>query len=541
MNTKTPLPALLDATSKTPPSVDPLQPPALSGVIDLETYHSIELPRLYHTLNHTQTRLGSAHLYRSLTHPLDDLLELKARQQTLEGLKDSPAMRQQLEGLMQTLAPLEPHFYDLLFGTFLGLIGSKTQANEVEGYGYEAFIKGTRFLTHAVEGAEAVGSTGLEALDRRLESIRSFKQSPAYQLARGPVYRSEKGIITQEEKRAWTPCIRFNPSMFKPLGLLSFGVLILILGQFVPFLLDLVAGLAGAFWIFLFPLAFLYIPLVGGFDRDGCIYPFRDRLKKRPELHQVLDDIACLDEWLSLLRYQDRLSHPTVFPTLVDRASHYLSMTSVKNPILAAENPCYTGNSIDLENHRLTLITGPNSGGKTAFCKTLAQSQLLAQMGCFVVAESATFTLADRIFHQAPEISQLADGEGRFGTELRRTKAIFLLATPRSLVIMDELSEGTTHEEKIEISKTILDGFAQKGNSTLLITHNHALVDLYANRKDALTLMAAFASGEPTYQMVKGISRVSHADRVAARIGFTKSDIEEHLKKTSAPASGSPP
>ena len=139
-------------------------------------------------------------------------------------------------------------------------------------------------------------------------------------------------------------------------------------------------------------------------------------------------------------------------------------------------------------------------------------------------------TVADHIYYQAPEISQLADGEGRFGTELRRTKAIFLAATPKSLVIMDELSEGTTHEEKIEISKTILDGFSKKGNSTLLITHNHALVDQYQKDPLALGQQVEFKDDQPTYRLIEGISRVSHAQRVAEKIGFGKADIDRHLQ-----------
>ena len=116
-----------------------------------------------------------------------------------------------------------------------------------------------------------------------------------------------------------------------------------------------------------------------------------------------------------------------------------MKVTGVRNPILGKGFKDYVGNPIDLSNKRLTLITGPNSGGKTAFCKTLAQTQLLAQTGGYVPAETAAMAVADHIYYQAPEISQLADGEGRFGTELRRTKAIFLTATPKSLVIMDEL------------------------------------------------------------------------------------------------------
>ena len=139
--------------------------------------------------------------------------------------------------------------------------------------------------------------------------------------------------------------------------------------------------------------------------------------------------------------------------------------------------------------------------------------------------------MADRVFYQTPEISHLADGEGRFGTELKRTKAMFMAATARSLVIMDELSEGTTHEEKIEISTDILDGFRQKGAATLLITHNHELVEHFRARGAGQDLQVEFKDELPTYRLVEGISRVSHADRVAKKIGFSKEDIARMLRE----------
>ncbi len=534
---KTPFPTILDASSTQPPQADALNPRLdTTSVIDAETYQSLEIPKLFGALNQTKTQIGSAVLLRSLANPLLDIDEIQAKQEALGALQKDAALRSHLEGYIGNLAKREASLYQLLYGTFLGLFGSKASELEFEGFGYEAFIRGNEFLTQAADGAEGFKPTGLRYLDAVLQSIRDFKSTRAYRLARGPVYRTEKGVIPREEKQWWTPCVRFNPSLFKPVGILAFIVMFLVVSEFVPLLLDMVTSMIGTFWIFLFPLALLYIPIVGGFDRDGCIYPFRELMKRAPEVHHVLDDIGRLDELLSLLSYAEGLSHPTTLPSIKTGKQHAIQLTGVRNPILAAQKADYVGNELDLAKSRLTLITGPNSGGKTAFCKTLAQSQLLAQTGGFVVAESAAMTVADRIFHQAPEISQLADGEGRFGTELRRTKAIFMASSAKSLVIMDELSEGTTHEEKIEISMNILDGFAKKGSSTLLITHNHALVDQYAGRPEALTRQVEFADGKPTFRLVSGISRVSHADKVAARIGFTKADIDRHLESEKEPA-----
>jgi dsDNA-specific endonuclease/ATPase MutS2 len=76
---------------------------------------------------------------------------------------------------------------------------------------------------------------------------------------------------------------------------------------------------------------------------------------------------------------------------------------------------------------------------------------------------------------------------------------------------------------------SILDGFQQKGNSTVLITHNHELVDRYQKKRIGMARQVEFKDEHPTYRVIEGISRVSHADRVARKIGFAKEDIARYL------------
>ena len=521
---------LLRPDAPTPPPIrsDLLQDESV-GVIDQSTFQSIEIDKLFDSANHADTQIGQAVLYRSLKQPLADIEVLKSKQDAIREIESNPVLKQQLEGIIKRAKHRERDFHELLFGTFMGMFSSKAHDLELEGYGYTPYINGTQFMLELVEGASQVPAPSSRYLAALLENITDLSQSRAYNLAKGPAYRSEKGILTKQEKGWLTPAIRFRPTLFKPVGLTAFVVALFLALEFVPLLLDIVASVASAFWLFLLPIGFLYIPVVGGFDRDGCIYPLREIFKKSPEVQRALDSLGQLDELMSLIRFKETFEHPMSLPTLADDPVHRLKVTDVRNPILAKGNPDYVGNEIDLGKSRLTLVTGPNSGGKTAFCKTLAQTQLLGQVGGYVPAAKAEMTVADRIFYQVPEISHLSDGEGRFGTELRRTKDIFLAASPRSLVIMDELSEGTTHEEKIEISMSILDGFYQKGNSTLLITHNHELVDRYKKKKIGMARQVEFKDDQPTYRVIEGISRVSHADRVARKIGFAKEDIARYL------------
>ena len=281
--------------------------------------------------------------------------------------------------------------------------------------------------------------------------------------------------------------------------------------------------------IFFVPLLLVYYPVVGSFDRDSCIIPLRKIYKNAPEVAQALEALGQLDELLSFIKFADGFGNPVVLPQLIEGDHHRINLIDAKNPVLGKANADYVGNDFVLEDDKLILITGPNSGGKTAFCKTITQIQLLAQIGCYVPAQQATLTVADRIFYQVSEVSHLNDGEGRFGTELKRTKDIFLATTPKSLVVLDELSEGTTFEEKMESSTNVLNGFYRKGNSTILITHNHQLVDQFARQRIGLPRQVEFANDAPTYKLIAGISRVSHADRVAKKIGFSKEDIDNYL------------
>ena len=523
-------PTLLRSDAKSPPAVPrDVAGDTLAGVIDGSTFQSIEVGKLFDSANHALTRIGQATLFRSLAQPLTDLDILKSKQDAIREIEANPVLRRQLEAIVDRAGRQEKDFNELLFGAFMGMLSSRAHELELEGYGYASYINGTRFMLDLVEGADLVKETRSGYLTAVLDTIRDLAGSRAYALAKGPAYRAEKGILTRQEKGWFTPAIRFRPSLLKPVGLSVFILVLFLIVEFVPLLLDMVASVASAFWLFLLPISLLYIPMVGSFDRDGCIYPLRDIFRRSPEVQRALDALGFLDELLGIIRFKEAFGHPMVLPELIEANRHQLRVREVRNPILGKNNPDYVGNDIDLGDARLTLVTGPNSGGKTAFCKTLAQTQLLSQIGGYVPATEAVLTVADRIFYQVPEISHLANGEGRFGTELRRTKEIFLAATPRSLVIMDELSEGTTHEEKIEISMDILDGFRRKGNDTILITHNHELVDRFQQQGIGMARQVEFKNEQPTYRLIEGISRVSHADRVARKIGFSREDIARYL------------
>ncbi len=494
-----------------------------AGVLDLGAFKSIEVDSVFDTINHAKTTIGQAVLYRSLACPLNDLHTIENKQSALLEIQSHTALREALEHIVTQARKDELSFYQLLFAEF---VGTARHENEMEGYGYTQYRRGVRFVLEfvgAVQNIENIQSSYLTAIFSR---VKAFTKTRAYSLMSGPAYITEKGIQSQLDRKPLTPAIIFKPHIFKPMLLLGLFSLLIGLNVFFP-VFEVVLSPAVA--IFLAPLALIYFPIIGGFDRDSCIKPLRKEYRESEEVAQVLDALGELDALLSLLKYAELSPEPMILPEIIEATHHKISLKNARNPVLSATDTHYVGNDFTLDVEKLVFITGPNSGGKTAFCKTLTQIQLLAQIGSYVPATEAKLTVADKIFYQVPEVSQLEDGEGRFGTELKRTKTIFLAVTKKSLVVLDELSEGTTFEEKMETSANVLNGFYQKGCNTILITHNHQLVDHFLAERKGIALQVEFIDEEPTHKLIPGISRVSHAHRVAKKIGFSKEDIAGYL------------
>ncbi len=501
--------------------------PIGEGVVDQVAFDTIELDEVFDTLNLTQSVSGQTVLYRSLTQPLKDLAEIQAKQQAVQEIAENKALRKQLEAIVSQSAAKESRLFLLLFGEFLGSMGTAHKDQQIEGYGYKQYRRGVHFMLNLVDQMNALQPVESAHLNDVLDSIKAFSESRTYSLMKGPVYNSERGIQTkQERKGSFIPATIFKPTLFKPLLIIALIVAVKVLITLFPFL---IAFFTPATSIFLLPVLLVYFPVVGTYDRDNCIIPLRDEFKQCEALGKALDSLGQLDELLAFIKYAENFAGATSLPELIASDSHKLDLIGAKNSVLAYKNPQYVGNDFSFAEKKLIFVTGPNSGGKTALCKTITQIQILAQIGCYVPAEKATMTVADCVFYQAPEISHLDDGEGRFGTELKRTKAIFLAVTAESLVVLDELSEGTTFEEKLESSTNVLEGFYRKGNNTILITHNHQLVDVFMKKKLGVAKQVEFINEAPSYKLVDGISRVSHADRVAKKIGFSKQDIEQML------------
>ena len=135
------------------------------------------------------------------------------------------------------------------------------------------------------------------------------------------------------------------------------------------------------------------------------------------------------------------------------------------------------------EDAQLIILTGPNMSGKSTYLRQVALIVLMAQIGSFVPAASAGIGVVDRIFTRIGAGEDLAAGKSTFMVEMTETANILNNATPRSLIILDEIGRGTSTYDGLSIARAVAEyihNYPRLGAKTLFATHYHELVELAA-------------------------------------------------------------
>ncbi len=136
---------------------------------------------------------------------------------------------------------------------------------------------------------------------------------------------------------------------------------------------------------------------------------------------------------------------------------------------------------LDTDANRLLLITGPNMAGKSTYIRQVALIVVMAQMGAFVPAASARIGVVDRVFTRVGASDNLARGQSTFMVEMTETADILRHATPRSLIVLDEVGRGTSTFDGLSLAWAIAEFIHDQKNvgaRTLFATHYHELTDL---------------------------------------------------------------
>ena len=183
----------------------------------------------------------------------------------------------------------------------------------------------------------------------------------------------------------------------------------------------------------------------------------------------------------------------------------------------------------DDENISFALITGPNMAGKSTFLRQNALISLMAQVGCFVPALSASLGLVDRIFCRVGASDNLARGESTFLVEMTETAHILHCATQKSLVIMDEVGRGTSTEDGLAIAWAVSEYLLNRIKcKTLFATHYHELTRLKHNSLKMLCMAVSENGSDVVFlrKVVEGASANSYGIHVAKLAGLPQTVLD---------------
>ena len=199
---------------------------------------------------------------------------------------------------------------------------------------------------------------------------------------------------------------------------------------------------------------------------------------KVDRIQKTAEEVAKLDCFCSLaeVAVRNNYTKPEV------DASRELSIREGRHPVveqtlksvLFVPNDTYLNTTTD----RLAIVTGPNMAGKSTYMRQTALIVLMAQMGSFVPAKSATIGIVDRVFTRIGASDDLASGRSTFMVEMSEVANILHSATNSSLLILDEIGRGTSTYDGMAIARAVLEHCADKrrlGARTMFATHYHEL------------------------------------------------------------------
>ena len=186
----------------------------------------------------------------------------------------------------------------------------------------------------------------------------------------------------------------------------------------------------------------------------------------------VLDVLACLAEGAERRGYSRPALH----------AGYEIEIEAGRHPVVETMMPReeFVPNDLLLDaGGPIVILTGPNMAGKSTILRQVGLIQLMAQMGSFVPAARARLPVCDRIFTRVGASDDLARGQSTFMVEMNESAAILHQATPRSLVLLDEIGRGTSTYDGVSIAWAVTEHLHEEiGAKTVFATHYHELTQL---------------------------------------------------------------
>jgi DNA mismatch repair protein MutS len=244
-----------------------------------------------------------------------------------------------------------------------------------------------------------------------------------------------------------------------------------------------------------------------------------------PRLKRVAQALARLDVWAALAEVAAHYQYCR--PEISD--APVLEITAGRHPVIERVLPAggFVPNDVTLQDgQRVLIVTGPNMSGKSTILRQAALTVLLAQVGSFVPAEKAVVGLTDRIFTRVGAVDDIGRGQSTFLVEMHETARILHQASPRSLVILDEIGRGTSTFDGLALAWAVaeyLHDAGGEGVSTLFATHYQELTALsrLKPRVKNFQVLVAEEGGSIVFlhQLAPGAASQSYGIQVARLAG----------------------
>ena len=252
-----------------------------------------------------------------------------------------------------------------------------------------------------------------------------------------------------------------------------------------------------------------------------------------PSIQVIANMIARLDCLLSFSSVAK--TNKYIRPVVDD--SFVIDIKQGRHPVIEQQMPIgekYIANDIllDSDKQQILIITGPNMAGKSALLRQTALITLLAQIGCFVPAESAHIGMVDKIFTRVGASDNISVGESTFMVEMTEASDILNNLSPRSLILFDELGRGTSTYDGISIAWAIVEYIHENARGharTLFATHYHELNEMARSFSRIKNYNVAVKEIDNKViflrKLVEGGSEHSFGIHVASMAGMPKSIV----------------
>ncbi len=469
---------------------------------NLELFHSSRLGTtegsLLSVIDLTKTPMGSRRLKRWLGQPLLDIMELSRRQDAIGWLSDNTLARNQVITLLDAVADLER-----LINRVRGDVATPRELVSLK-HSLEVIPK----LLEVIKTGKGSGAISWleDELKPRQDVIEliseAIEESPSSALGEGGVIKQgffeELDSLRLASKNAKQYLANLERREREKTGIKSlkigfnnvFGYYIEVsksnLGQ-VPEHYIRKQTLVGGERFFTPELK----------EYESLILNARDRISELEAdiFRRVCRQVATASE--RILAVASALANLDVFSSLAEVAMRCgyvrpklttdseIVITQGRHPVVERSllDTSFVPNDTCLANDdaQLIILTGPNMSGKSTYLRQVALIVLLAQVGSFVPANAATIGLVDRIFTRIGAGEDIAAGQSTFMVEMVETANILNNATPRSLIILDEIGRGTSTYDGLSIARAVAEyihNASRLGSKTLFATHYHELIEL---------------------------------------------------------------